>query len=185
MIFAVLAMCCFLTALITLAAFAPNYLTDHLKLSLDQMSLVLAGQGIGSFVGMVAVPAFSDRVGRKPAMLVAQAVAFLALLVLMNTGPDPMMLFMAMFVAMFMISGVLAINIGPLTSASVPPSIAATATGLVVGVGEIVGGAIAPAIAGGMADAMGIPVILKIAMIAIGVSILVVAVGVREPKTAP
>jgi fucose permease len=69
-----------------------------------------------------------------------------------------------------------------LTSASVPPAIAATATGLVVGIGEMVGGAIAPAVAGGMADSLGIAVIFKIAAFAIGVSILVVGFGIREPE---
>jgi MFS family permease len=183
-IFSVLAMCCFLTALITLAAFAPNYLTDHLKLTLDQMGVVLAGQGLGSFIGMVAVPAISDRLGRKPVMIAALIIAFVALVALMNLGASILPLFATMFISTGMIAGAVAINVGPLTSASVPPAIAATATGLVVGVGEIVGGAVAPAIAGGLADTMGIPIILKIATIAIGLAVLVVAFGVREPKRA-
>lgn len=181
-IFGIIGMCCFLTALITLSAFMPNYLTDHLKLTMDQMGGVLAGLGLGSFVGMVAVPAISDRFGRKPVMLVALVIALGALLLLMNAGPDPAILFATLFVSTFMIAGVVAINVGPLTSASVPPAIAATATGLVVGVGEIVGGALAPAVAGGLADSMGIPVVLKIATCAIGAGILVVAFGVREPR---
>jgi MFS family permease len=181
-IFSIIGMCCFLTALITLAAFLPNYLTDHLNLSLDQMGVVLAGQGLGSFVGMVAVPAFSDRFGRKPVMIVALLVAFAGLWILMNVDANVALLFGVLFVTLFMIAGVVAISVGPLTSASVPPAIAATATGLVVGVGEIVGGALAPAVAGAMADAMGIAVILKIATAAIGVAILVVGFGVREPR---
>jgi hypothetical protein len=83
-----------------------------------------------------------------------------------------------------MIAGAGAINVGPLVSASTPPAIAATATGLVVGVGEIVGGAVAPAVAGGMADALGIAIILKIAAVAIGASFVIVALGIREPKAA-
>ena len=183
-IFAILGMCCYLTALITLSAFMPNYLTDHLKLSLDQMGGVLAGLGIGSFVGMVAIPAISDRLGRKSVMIGSLVIEFAALWVLMGVGANPPMLFAAIFVAAFMNAGVVAINVGPLTSGSVPPAIAATATGLVVGIGEIFGGALAPAVAGGMADAMGIPVILKIATTAIGVAIVLVIVGVREPKAS-
>jgi len=183
-IFAILGMCCYLTALITLSAFMPNYLTDYLKLSLDQMGGVLAGLGIGSFVGMVAIPAISDRLGRKSVMIGALVIEFAALWVLMGVGANPPMLFAAIFVAAFMNAGVVAINVGPLTSGSVPPAIAATATGLVVGIGEIFGGALAPAVAGGMADAMGIPVILKIATVAIGVAIVLVIVGVREPRAS-
>lgn len=181
-LFGVIAMCCFLTALITIAAFIPNYLTDYLKLTIDQMGAVLAGQGLGGFVGMVAVPAASDRFGRKPVMLVALVIALGALVLLMNAGPEPILLFACLFLVVFMIAGAVAINIGPLTNASVSPAIAATATGLVVGIGEIVGGAVAPAVAGGLADAMGIPIVIKIATAAIAVSILVVALGIREPR---
>jgi MFS family permease len=72
--FNTLAMCCYLTCLIVLSAFMPNYLTDHLKFTLDQMGLALTGLGLGSFIGMVLVPALSDRVGRKPVVLVALAI---------------------------------------------------------------------------------------------------------------
>ena len=101
---------------------------------------------------------------------------------LINSGPEPLVLFGLLFLTAFMITGTIAINVGPLTSASVPPAIAATATGLVVGIGEMVGGAIAPAVAGAMADSLGIAVIFKIAAVAIGVSILVVGFGIREPE---
>ena len=42
---------------------------------------------------------------------------------------QPGLLFAALFVAAFMNTGVIEINIGPLTNASVPAAIAATATG--------------------------------------------------------
>jgi len=183
-IFAILGMCCFLTAAITLSAFMPNYLTDYLKLSLDQMGGVLAGLGVGSFVGMVVIPTISDRLGRKRVMVVALLIEFLALWVLMGVGANPPVLFAVLFIAAFMNTGVIAINVGPLTSGSVPPIIAATATGLVVGIGEIFGGALAPAVAGGLADVVGIPVIVKIALGAIGVAIPLVLFGVREPKSS-
>ncbi len=181
-IFNILGMCCYLTTLIVLSAFLPNYLTDHLKLSLDQMGLVLAGQGLGGFLGMVLVPALSDKLGRKPVMIGALLIDLAALLALMNIGAEPAMLFAAVFVIIFTTSGVVSINVGPLTNASVPPAIAATATGLVVGIGEIVGGAVMPALSGGLAESMGIPIIIKVATIAAGLGILIVVFGVREPK---
>jgi MFS family permease len=181
-IFNIIGMCLYLATLIVLSAFMPSYLTDHLKLDIDSMGMVLAGQGLGSFVGMVAIPAISDRLGRKPVMIVSLAIEFVALFALMGIGASPVLLFAALFVATFMNAGVVAITVGPLTNASVPPAIAATATGLVVGVGEIFGGALAPAVAGGLADAMGLPVILKIATLAIALAFFVVLLGVKEPK---
>lgn len=177
-----LGMCCFLTCLITLSAFMPSYLTDHLKLSLDQMGIVLAGLGVGSFVGMVVVPALSDRFGRKGVLLVALVIELAALGLLPTIGADPVQLFAALCVATFMNAGVVAINVGPLTSASVPAHLATSATGVVVGIGEIVGGALAPALAGALAQKVGITVIPQIALWAIVIGLLVVAIGVREPR---
>lgn len=176
-----LGMFCFLTCLITLSAFMPNYLTDHLKLDLDQMGMVLAGLGVGSFVGMVMVPAISDRLGRKPVMLVSLVIELIALWMLTNTGANPGQLFAVLFVAAFMNAGVVAINVGPLTNSAVPQHLAASATGIVVGLGEIVGGALAPAVAGGLAQANGITVIPTIALWSIVAGLFIVAFGVREP----
>lgn len=171
-----------LTSAITLSVFMPNYLTDHLKLDLDSMGLVLAGMGIGAFVGMVAVPALSDRFGRRRVVIVALAIAGIVLALLPCIGADILQQFAVLFVASFMISGVVAINVGPLTSGSVPAHVATSATGMVVGIGEILGGAVAPAVAGGVAQRIGISVIPMVALIAIVVALLIVSLGVREPK---
>ncbi|KWZ34916.1 MFS transporter [Burkholderia anthina] len=175
------AMLCYLTCVITLSAFMPNYLTDYLRLNLDQMGMVLTGQGVGSLVGMVIIPALSDRLGRKPMLIAALLAQLVALWVLRTIGAEPVKLFAALFVITFMNSGAIAITVGPLTSAAVPARLAASATGLVVGVGEIAGGALAPAAAGALAHAMGIAVIPVIALVATAVGTAIVAFGVREP----
>lgn len=179
-----LCMACYLTSVITLAAFLPNYLTDHLKMSLDQMGLVLAGQGIGSLVGMVVVPAISDRLGCKPVILATLALNVAALWLLPSIGLDPLALFAILFVALGMTSGAIAITLGPLTSAAVPAALANSATGLVVGTGEILGGALAPALAGALAQRLGIAVVPQIALIAIVIALVLVAFGVRKPRSA-
>ena len=179
-------MCCFLTCLIVLAAFMPNYLVDHLKLSLDTMSWVLAGFGGGGCLGMVLVPALSDRLGRRPVMVGALAVALAVLWVLPSLGGDrPELVCAALFVAAFMNTGALAINVGPLTHGSVPKRLVTTATGLVVGIGEIFGGAVAPAFAGGLAQRMGIDVVPWIALCAIALALLIAVFAVREPGRQP
>lgn len=176
------AMLCYLTCVITLSAFMPNYLTDYLRLNLNQMGMVLTGQGAGSLIGMVVIPALSDRVGRKPMLIAALLAELVALWVLRTIGAEPVKLFAALFVIAFMNSGAIAITVGPLTSAAVPARLAASATGLVVGVGEIVGGALAPAAAGALAHVMGIAVIPVIALVATAAGAAIVAFGVREPS---
>jgi MFS family permease len=180
-VFGTLGMCTFLSCLIVLSAFMPNYLTDHLKLSLDQMGLVLAGLGVGSFIGMVLVPALSDRFGRKIVMIISLVIELAALSVLPSIGAEPVQLFGVLFVATFMNAGVVAITVGPLTHGSVPARLATTATGIVVGIGELIGGAVAPAIAGGLAQNSGITVIPQIALVSIIAGLAIVVLGIREP----
>ena len=57
-----------------------------------------------------------------------------------------------------------------------------TATGLVVGIGEIVGGAVAPALAGGLAQRLGITVVPWIGIGSICLALVIVLLAVREPK---
>lgn len=181
----VLAMCCLLSSLIVLSAFMPNYLTDHLHLGLAQMGGVLAGIGLGSCIGMVALPALSDRFNRKRVMLAALAVELATLWVLPGLGAQPVLLFATLFVATFMNAGVVAIIVGPITHAAVPARLVTTATGIVVGLGEVVGGALAPALAGGLAQHTGIAVIPQIALVATVVGIVVVAWGLQaRPATS-
>lgn len=175
-------MCCLLTSLIVLAAFMPNYLTDHRKLGLDVMSLVLAAMGAGGCLGMVLVPAVSDRLGRKPVMTVALAVALVVLWLLPTLGADPAVLAGLLFVAAFMTTGAVAITVGPLTHGAVPHSIVTAATGIVVGIGEICGGALAPALAGALAQRAGIAVIPWIALGATGLAVAIAVLAVREPQ---
>jgi MFS family permease len=181
-IFNTLGMFCWLSCLIVLSAFMPNYLTDYLKLSIDQMGLVLTGLGIGSFAGMLFLPALSDKLGRKPVILISLAIEIVGLLFLTRIGADPIYLFAVLFVVTFMNAGVVAITVGPLTSDSVPRHLASSATGIVVGLGEVVGGAVAPAAAGIVAQNFGIVNIPYIALGAIVAGFIIAAIGVKEPK---
>jgi MFS family permease len=178
------AMCSLLTTVMVLAAFMPNYLTDHLKLGFDLMGLVLAAMGAGGCLGMTLVPAASDRLGRKPVMVVALVIALAVLWLLPTLGAEPAALAGVLFVATFMTTGAIAINVGPLTHHAVPAGIVTTATGIVVGVGEIAGGALAPALAGALAQHAGIATVPWVALGATALALLIVLLAVREPQRA-
>ncbi|WP_426390806.1 MFS transporter [Variovorax sp. R-27] len=178
-----LCMVCYLGGLITLATFLPSYLTDHLGLPLETMGMVMAGQGLGSLVGMVVVPAFSDRAGRKPALIAALVVGVVALGVFTVTSPQPVILFLLLFIALGSTSGAIAITLGPLTSAAVPATLATSATGVVVGMGEILGGALAPALAGWAAKQAGIAIIPHLGLAALMTGLVLVLLCVRESGT--
>jgi predicted MFS family arabinose efflux permease len=177
-------MCSLLTGLIVLAAFMPNYLTDYRKLGLEVMSVVLAAMGGGAVLGMVLIPAASDRLGCKLVMTIALIAALVALGLLPTMGADTRVLSALLSIAAFSLAGSIAINVGPLTHGAVPPAIVTTATGLVVGIGEIVGGALAPALSGALAQREGISVIPWIALTATGLALVIALLAVREPQRA-
>jgi sugar phosphate permease len=71
---------------------------------------------------------------------------------------------------------------GPIATESAPAGLVSSAIGIVVGAGEIFGGGIAPYIAGGIADAYGLPSVLNVALTGVVLGI-VVCLALRE--TAP
>lgn len=177
-----LVMVCMFTSAIPLAIFFPNYMTDYLHLSLDGMSQMMIGLGLGSLTGTVILPALSDRLGRKPLMVLGTMVSVVCMVWLPTLHAAGIALFSAIFLASFMNSGVIAITIGPMTHLTTPAHLVGTATGVGVGAAEMVGGAIAPAIAGAMAQYIGIEKVLTQSLVMSVVSLLVIVVAVREPK---
>lgn len=183
-VFAMLGMICFLTCLHTLSTFMPSYLIDFIKLPMAQMGMVLSATGLGGFIGMIVVPGISDRYGRRRVMLIAMLIELGAFAVLIALGSHPITIAACLFTISFLNSGIVAITVGPLISESVPMTIAATATGFVAGFGEIVGGAIAPAITGAAAQNYGIEIVPWVSFVAAGLGLLIIAFGIKEPALA-
>lgn len=179
-----LVMVCMFTSAIPLAIFFPNYMTDYLHLSLESMSQMMIGLGLGSLTGTVILPALSDRLGRKPLMVVGTLISVVCVAWLPTVQLAGMELFAAIFLISFMNAGVIAITIGPLTHLTTPAHLVGTATGVGVGAAEMIGGAIAPAIAGAMAQQIGIETVLTQSLVMSVVSLLVIIVAVKEPQPA-
>lgn len=177
-----LGMLCVLIPIFVLGAMMPNYLTDYLHLSIEQMGFVMSAVGLGGFVGQLILPGLSDRFGRKPIMIFAYLAAGLSLWLLIQADADPTWLFILLFAMFFCLLSMTCLTVGPLTTESVPPALMATATGMVVGVGEIFGGGIAPALAGFVAQNFGIQYVLHLALGGLAVGVIV-AMALRE--TAP
>ena len=177
-----LAMSCWLASVTTLGALLPSYLTDHLRLGLDQMGIVLSGLGLGGVVGMIVVPGLGDRFGYKAVALAAIALKLAALGLLIAAPGDVGWLFALLFVTALAGSGVMATTVGPLTGRSVAAPLQATATGIVVGAGEIIGGAFAPALAGLLATKLGIAVVPVFALATAAIGFIALGLAVGEPQ---
>lgn len=185
-LFGTIAMVFFVSCLITMATFMPSYLRDYIQLSLEEMGLVLAVLGAGGVIGMMAIPALSDRFGRKPIILVAlciELVVFVFFVFFQDQAGTPLIA-LCLFVISLLNSGVVAIIVGPLINLSIPTKMAGTATGLAVGIGEAMGGAVAPALTGLAANNYGISIVPAIACGCVAIGFLVVLFGIEEPETS-
>jgi MFS family permease len=169
---AALLMLCWLTCLITTSAFLPNYLVDYLKLPLPQMGTVMSAIGLGATVGTFLLASLSDRLGRKPVLALSAAGALLSLVLLANTGAQVGPLFAALFFVHFFNNALITLTVGPLCSEAVPVALMATASGLVIAVGELFGGGIAPVLVGHLAQRLGVEQILKLPIVMLGVGLL-------------
>jgi predicted MFS family arabinose efflux permease len=151
-----LLMLCWLTCLITTSAMLPSYLIDHIGLSQVQMGWVMSAIGLGSTVGTLALPILSDRLGRKPVLLVSIVCIGLSLWRLTTIGPLPLQLFLWLALVHCFNNAAITLTVGPICSETVPAALMSTATGVVIACGELFGGGIAPIVAGQIADRYGI-----------------------------
>jgi MFS family permease len=146
------------------------------------MGVVTSAIGFGGFFGQFGWPGLSDRFGRKPLAILGFIGATIAVWWFASTGAAVMPLFAALFVCSFFCLGNVALITGPIATESAPAGLISSAIGIVVGAGEIFGGGVAPYIAGGIADAYGLPSVLNVALAGVALGILV-CFALRE--TAP
>lgn len=137
--------------LITGFGFLPLYLNQVRGLSPAVTGQIMGALGVCAFVGGALVPALSDRVGRRPVLI---AGCFLSVI-----GPMAMLWFHGPIgiLATILFFGwvgncVFPMFMGTIPGESLPRASVATAMGIVVGVGEILGGVCGPIIAGQLAD---------------------------------
>ena len=157
--------CCIWGWYFLILTFLPLYCVRVLQLSGRDMSLVMSALGAAGVLAAVVVPSLSDRLGRRPIMALFAAVGALAPLGALCFGGATVAVGALVFV------GCLATGIGPLYMSTVPLETVsardgATAVGLIMGFGQIVGGFCGPAIGGLLADRFGLTVPLWAAVAA-------------------
>ncbi|CAD6522069.1 Sialic acid transporter NanT [Paraburkholderia kirstenboschensis] len=167
------ALCCAMTGVFVLGALLPLYLTGYLSLDTQKMGLVVSAIGFGGFLGQFGLPGLSDLVGRRLASIVGFAGTAVMLYIFRGLGPQPLVLFAVLFVASFFTLGLVSLLSGPVATEAAPIGLVSTSIGAVVGVGEIFGGGIAPAMGGYVAAHFGIQNILWLPMVAVALGILV------------
>jgi MFS family permease len=143
---------CFMVPWMVLGwAFMPVFYVNYRHFSPSDMSILMSILGACAAIGAFVVPGLSDRVGRKPIMIGFSFLGALCpLAALYYSGPF-VVLGTLIFIG-WLASGVFPLFMGTIPAESTSPRHVATAMGLVVGVGEIVGGFGGPTLAGWIAD---------------------------------
>jgi predicted MFS family arabinose efflux permease len=178
-------MLCWLTCLVTTSAFMPNYLVDYLKLPLDRMGSVMSAIGLGATLGTLLLPWLSDRLGRKRVLALASLGALVSLLLLKNTGDIAATLFALLFMVHFFNNALITLTVGPLCVEAVPIRLMATASGLVIAVGELFGGSLAPFLVGHAAQRFGIEHVLWLPILMTGIGFLICFTIRNNPRQPP
>jgi MFS family permease len=176
------ALLCAMSCVFVLSAMVPVYLVNVLSLTPQEMGVVTSAIGFGGFFGQFGWPGLSDRFGRKPLAILGFVGAAVSVWWFAQLGADMPLLFVSLFVCSFFCLGNIALITGPIATESAPAGLVSSAIGVVVGAGEIFGGGAAPYLAGGIADAYGLPSVLKLALLGVVLGV-VVCLPLRE--TAP
>jgi MFS family permease len=173
-----LMMCC----LFVFATFSIIYLTKEIQLSISDAGIIISLLGFAGFFGCILLPLLSDRIGRKPVVIPSLFVTGLCFWGFILSGSSFPLLVLLISIAGFAIGGITPIALAALTTESVAPHLAATATGIPASIGEIFGSALMPFLAGYLCDLYG----LKIALVfSAAAPILAGFVGFFYKETAP
>jgi MFS family permease len=170
----------YLTWFTTTQTFTPLYLAEVKGFGPGDLGFVLSGIGVAWVLWGAVVPGISDRFGRKPAMVGFSALAALSPLAIIGID-DPALLFAALVLTCTGL-GCFTLFMATIPAETVPRAVMATALGLIMGVGEIVGGFVAPALAGRLSDTFGLDASM---LISSGAAVVVVLLSLALVETAP
>jgi MFS family permease len=162
-------------------AFLPLFYTKVRQISNSQMSVLMSVLGLSAAFFSFVVPALSDRFGRRPVIVIFNFIGLLVPLAALYFQGSRFWLGTLIFIG-WSASGTFPLFMGTVPSETIPARYVATSLGIVVGLGEILGGVSAPAIAGRAADHYGLQAPLMIMVICAIVG-TVLALFLRE--TAP
>jgi predicted MFS family arabinose efflux permease len=135
--------------------FLPLFFTGPRGWEPKTMSFVMAVLGLTPGIGGVLVSWISDRIGRRPPMIAGCFLAAVCPFAALYFGGSIPALAAIMFASWLGI-GVFPLFMGLVPAETVGHARAATAMGLVVGIGELSGGFLGPLIGGKLADLYGL-----------------------------
>ncbi len=183
-------LCClgatgFMSWLFALNVFAPLYITQVAHEPATTAGFLLGASGLGSFFLGFLLPSLSDRVGRKPILLLMAALSAVVPLAFLVPAlyVYPLVLAAIVFITNTG-QGIASLIMVLVPTESVPAELRATSIGLTTLVGEIMGATGAPLLAGALAEKHGLGLTMWLA--AGGSAVLfLAALFLQGPATGP
>jgi MFS family permease len=136
-------------------AFLPLFYVKVRHISAGAMSVLISLLGLSAAFFSFIVPRLSDRFGRRPVVVGFNLLGLLVPLAALYCDSSLFLLGALVFVG-WSASGTFPLFMGTIPSETIPARYVATCLGLTVGIGEILGGVSAPAVAGWAADRYGL-----------------------------
>ena len=173
---------CAVGSIVIGSIFMPLYLDGPRGIDDLTWSNVMAIVGFCPAVGAIVIALWSDRIGRKPPLIVFTTLMALAPAALLWFDGSVTVLTALMFLS-WMGLGTFPLFMGVIPIETVGRARAATAMGLVVMIGELTGGVFGPPLAGRLADSYGLEVALYIqGALALGAGLAALFVVETNPR---
>lgn len=172
--------CVFVTWFVVLISFTPVFLVSSRGFSPATMGNLMSCLGAAWVIWGFAVPAISDRIGRRPTLVIFSLIAAGCPLALLY-APDATSLGISLLLT-YTGLGCFTLFMATIPAETVPRTAIATALGMIMGLGELIGGFVAPTIAGFAADRFGLSVVMWLCCCA---SLLAAFLSLFLQETAP
>jgi MFS family permease len=162
-------------------AFLPLYYIKVKQFSPRDMSILMSVLGLSAAFFSFIVPGLSDRLGRRPVVILFNLVGALVPAAVLYFDGSAYALAALVFLG-WSASGTMPLLMGTIPSETIPARYVATALGMVMGLGEVLGGVSAPAVAGWAADRYSLQVPL---LMQAGCAVIAAALALFLTETAP
>jgi predicted MFS family arabinose efflux permease len=171
----------FVAYLVVTWTFMPLFLVRVRQYEAGTMSWMMGVLGIAATLFSFAITALSDRIGRRPVLMVAPVLALVLPLGALYL-PGPAWALGILFFIGWTFTGVMPLFMATVPAESVGPGRIGSALGLCMGGSEVLGGVIAPLVCGFAADRAGLQAPLW-GLVVLAVAGSLATIGLRE--TAP
>ena len=135
-------------------AFLPIYFTSVRGFTPEQAGALVGVTGLSTMICGFLVPAWSDRIGRRPAMITFCFMGVVTALAALYFDGPMWMMGVLLFIG-WSGTGAFPIFMGVVPGETVSRALTASSMGLVVCIGELIGGVSMPTVAGWIADSTG------------------------------